>query len=166
MLCTPLGMQYFTAHLKKEYSVENIEFLNAVSEYQVGSFAIILCHSITRLAFAYRTFTSRCPLPDLAFPLPFQEMEDATIPQLLAEARRILQVFIIDSAEKEVNIDSDCRKELIRAVANPRESFCDLDTASSLFDDAQREILILMARDSFKRFKQTEDYKTVMASAI
>lgn len=79
-------------------------------------------------------------------------MDPAT---LAAEAQRLCDRFVSDSAAEQVNIDSK-----VRGAVCARVKSGGVDAA--VFRSAKEEILNLMSRDSFKRFKESERFQRLL----
>ncbi|XP_068605396.1 regulator of G-protein signaling 18 [Brachionichthys hirsutus] len=69
--------------------------------------------------------------------------------KLLSKAKYIYTVFIESDAPKEVNIDHDTKSTIQKNIAQPTRS---------CFDAAQMNIYILMKKDSFPRFLNSDLY--------
>ncbi|XP_046779279.1 regulator of G-protein signaling 21 [Gallus gallus] len=69
---------------------------------------------------------------------------------ITAKAQKIYADFIEADAPKEINIDFHTRNHISQNISEP---------TLSCFDDAQRLIYSLMAKDSFPRFLRSKEYK-------
>jgi len=70
-----------------------------------------------------------------------------------AETKRIMELYVIDGAEQEVNLPSLMKSKLIQDWAVSMASETQMPPVN-LFADAENEIFMLMERDTFQRFKQ------------
>ncbi|CAH2313230.1 Hypothetical predicted protein [Pelobates cultripes] len=73
--------------------------------------------------------------------------------QITLKANKIYSEFIKSEAPREVNIDHKTRDIISQNISQP---------TSSCFDDAQKLILCLMAKDSFPRFLRSDNYKDLL----
>ena len=80
-----------------------------------------------------------------------RQSESSAKRPLLVE--RIRREFIEDDGDRSVNLPSKIRAQLLQALHN------ESTWPTNLFDRAQKEILDMMLRDSFMRFKTTFEYK-------
>ncbi|XP_053324628.1 regulator of G-protein signaling 21 [Spea bombifrons] len=76
-----------------------------------------------------------------------------TSTQIALKANNIYCEFIKTEAPREVNIDHKTRDIISQNISQP---------TSNCFDDAQKLILCLMAKDSFPRFLRSENYKDLI----
>lgn len=79
----------------------------------------------------------------------------------LLQARDIYKIYIVGS--KMINIASSVKK-LLNDKFNEELSLVVSWDISSAFDDAKKEILILVNRDTYQRFKKTLEYQNTMRS--
>ncbi|XP_029474615.1 regulator of G-protein signaling 21 [Rhinatrema bivittatum] len=70
--------------------------------------------------------------------------------KIISKAKKIYSEFIQNDAPKEINIDFNTRDAISKNMSHP--------TLAS-FDEAQKTILRLMAKDSFPRFLRSDAYK-------
>ena len=75
------------------------------------------------------------------------------------KARRLLAVFIADafirnSSEQQVNINSR-QRDTILAIVDKKDAVC----PTTLFDEAERECMLLMRTNVFKSFTATSGYR-------
>ncbi|XP_008115103.1 regulator of G-protein signaling 21 [Anolis carolinensis] len=70
--------------------------------------------------------------------------------KIVSKAQKIYSEFIQADAPKEINIDFSTRDHITQTISEP---------TLQCFDDAQRLIYSLMAKDSFPRFLKSEAYK-------
>ncbi|XP_054020981.1 regulator of G-protein signaling 21 [Dryobates pubescens] len=73
--------------------------------------------------------------------------------KMAAKAQKIYSEFIQADAPKEINIDFHTKNDISQNISEP---------TLSCFDDAQRLIYSLMAKDSFPRFLRSEEYKDLV----
>ncbi|XP_068020635.1 regulator of G-protein signaling 21-like [Melanerpes formicivorus] len=73
--------------------------------------------------------------------------------KIAAKAKKIYSEFIQADAPKEINIDFHTKNDISQNISEP---------TLSCFDDAQRLIYSLMAKDSFPRFLRSEEYKDLV----
>jgi hypothetical protein len=88
--------------------------------------------------------------------------------EILESARRIIKTYLDNSAVHMVNISHVTRTQVLKKfneinnAASGKDAKPELQhgliNAANLFEQAQREALLLMARDSFMRFQLTADY--------
>ncbi|XP_030062618.1 regulator of G-protein signaling 21 [Microcaecilia unicolor] len=70
--------------------------------------------------------------------------------KIMSKARKIYSEFIENEAPKEINIDFKTRDTISKNISQP---------TVACFDEAQKIILRLMAKDSFPRFLRSDAYK-------
>ncbi|XP_048213264.1 regulator of G-protein signaling 21 [Perognathus longimembris pacificus] len=75
--------------------------------------------------------------------------------KIVSKAKRIYSEFIVADAPKEINIDFSTRDLISKNIAEP---------TLKCFDEAQKLIYSLMAKDSFPRFLKSEIYKKLVTS--
>ncbi|XP_062437646.1 regulator of G-protein signaling 21 [Rhea pennata] len=73
--------------------------------------------------------------------------------KIASKAQKIYSDFIQADAPKEINIDYHTRNHISQSISEP---------SLSCFDDAQRLVYGLMAKDSFPRFLRSEEYKELV----
>ncbi|XP_010075895.1 PREDICTED: regulator of G-protein signaling 21, partial [Pterocles gutturalis] len=73
--------------------------------------------------------------------------------KIASKAQKIYSDFIQADAPKEINIDFHTKNHISQNISEP---------TLSCFDDAQRLIYSLMAKDSFPRFLRSEEYKELV----
>ncbi|XP_072198926.1 regulator of G-protein signaling 21 [Excalfactoria chinensis] len=78
----------------------------------------------------------------------FKKTKSST--KIAAKAQKIYADFIEADAPKEINIDFHTRNHISQNISEP---------TLSCFDDAQRLIYSLMAKDCFPRFLRSKEYK-------
>ena len=115
ILADPAGVNSFTAHLIREFSIENIAFWKECQNYK----------SIN---------------PD---DLPF----------LLEKATQMFEDFIRSDSMHQVNIPSVVYNNLKVAIIDNK------DVNIHTFDAACDEIILLMSRDSFSRYRKSDLFK-------
>ncbi|XP_025944975.1 regulator of G-protein signaling 21 [Apteryx rowi] len=81
----------------------------------------------------------------------FRKTKSST--KIASKAQKIYSDFIQADAPKEINIDFRTRNHISQNISEP---------TLSCFDDAQRLIYSLMAKDSFPRFLRSEEYKELV----
>ena len=115
----PLGRDYFRQHCEGEYSTENLQFYDAVCEWE-----------------------------------QMQKSGDR-IEEVQKRAEEIMKTFIESSAEQQVNIPASCRQAVISRYEKEQYD-------EHLFEDAKQEILSLMTRDSYPRFKAEGAFRELL----
>jgi hypothetical protein len=78
--------------------------------------------------------------------------------KLSSWADRLLQAYVVDGAEKQINIPFPVQKSLIAAAADKEIEY------SSLFDSARKEVFDLMKRDTLPRFVHSERFEALLNS--
>ncbi|XP_006026564.1 regulator of G-protein signaling 21 [Alligator sinensis] len=73
--------------------------------------------------------------------------------KIASKAQKIYSEFIGADAPKEINIDFTTRDHISQNISEP---------TINCFDEAQRLIYSLMAKDSFPRFLKSESYKELV----
>ncbi|NXD69472.1 RGS21 protein, partial [Eolophus roseicapillus] len=73
--------------------------------------------------------------------------------KIASKAQKIYSDFIQADAPKEINIDFQTKNHISQNISEP---------TLSCFDDAQRLVYSLMAKDSFPRFLRSEVYKELI----
>ncbi|XP_063200105.1 regulator of G-protein signaling 21 isoform X1 [Chroicocephalus ridibundus] len=81
----------------------------------------------------------------------FKKTKSST--KITSKAQKIYSDFIQADAPKEINIDFHTKNHISQNISEP---------TLSCFDDAQRLIYSLMAKDSFPRFLRSEVYKELV----
>ncbi|NXI67578.1 RGS21 protein, partial [Anseranas semipalmata] len=81
----------------------------------------------------------------------FRKTKSST--KIALKAQRIYSDFIEADAPKEINIDFHTRNHISQNISEP---------TLSCFDDAQKLIYSLMAKDSFPRFLRSKEYKELL----
>ncbi|NXV13788.1 RGS21 protein, partial [Cepphus grylle] len=81
----------------------------------------------------------------------FKKTKSST--KITSKAQKIYSDFIQADAPKEINIDFHTKNHISQNISEP---------TLSCFDDAQRLIYSLMAKDSFPRFLRSEAYKELV----
>jgi hypothetical protein len=84
----------------------------------------------------------------------------ADIGIVLSKARDIGETFVLESTFSSVNLSAKSRRELLDQLSESKLEVT-VDTANileNLFSKAKEEILLLLARDAFKRFQFTREY--------
>ncbi|NWT00128.1 RGS21 protein, partial [Mionectes macconnelli] len=81
----------------------------------------------------------------------FKKTKSST--KIASKAQQIYSDFIRADAPKEINIDFHTKNDICQNISEP---------TLSCFDDAQRLIYSLMAKDSFPRFLRSEVYKELV----
>ncbi|XP_006129210.3 regulator of G-protein signaling 21 [Pelodiscus sinensis] len=77
--------------------------------------------------------------------------------KIVSKAQKIYSEFIQADAPREINIDFTTRDCITQNISEP---------TLKCFDDAQRQIYSLMAKDSFPRFLRSEVYKELAISIV
>lgn len=72
-----------------------------------------------------------------------------SLDELQDKAQRIYREFLEPTAKREVNVDHHIREKIRASLEKP---------SVSSFDEAQRHIYLLMEKDSWPRFLQSEIY--------
>uniref|UniRef100_A0A8C5QQ81 Regulator of G protein signaling 21 n=1 Tax=Leptobrachium leishanense TaxID=445787 RepID=A0A8C5QQ81_9ANUR len=101
---------------------------------------------------AFRVFLkSEFSDENIEFWLACEDLKKTKTPtQIAVKANKIYCEFIMTDAPREVNIDHKTRDVISQNISQP---------TSNCFDDAQKLILCLMAKDSYPRFLRSEHYK-------
>ncbi|XP_065698520.2 regulator of G-protein signaling 21 isoform X1 [Patagioenas fasciata] len=104
---------------------------------------------------AFRTFLkSEFSEENVEFWLACEDFKKTKSPTKIAlKAQKIYSDFIQADAPKEINIDFHTKNHIAQNMTEP---------TLSCFDDAQRLIYSLMAKDSFPRFLRSEEYKELV----
>ncbi|XP_026179212.1 regulator of G-protein signaling 21-like isoform X1 [Mastacembelus armatus] len=100
---------------------------------------------------AFRTFLqSEFSEENIEFWLACEEFRSNT-PQdkLRWKAQEIYQEFIQPAASREINVDHHIREKIKKSLENP---------SLSCFDEAQKQVYLLMERDSCPRFLNSDAY--------
>nr|XP_033817502.1 regulator of G-protein signaling 21 [Geotrypetes seraphini] len=101
---------------------------------------------------AFRTFLkSEFSEENLEFWLACEDYKKTrSSTKMISKARKIYSEFIENEAPKEINIDFKTRDAISKNISQP---------TPACFDEAQKIILRLMAKDSFPRFLRSDAYK-------
>lgn len=76
---------------------------------------------------------------------------------LMLLARKLVDEYIVDGSQQQVNIPGGMQKAIIAA-----EKTGDAETLFSEFRNAQGEIYLLMARDNWPRFVKTDEFQSLL----
>ncbi|XP_051041680.1 regulator of G-protein signaling 21 [Phodopus roborovskii] len=106
---------------------------------------------------AFRTFLkSEFSEENVEFWLACEDFKKTESREKIAtKAKMIYSEFIVADAPKEINIDFSTRDLISRNIGEP---------TPKCFDEAQKLIYSLMAKDSFPRFLKSEIYKKLVNS--
>ncbi|XP_051003492.1 regulator of G-protein signaling 21 [Acomys russatus] len=106
---------------------------------------------------AFRTFLkSEYSEENVEFWLACEDFKKTESRETIAtKAKMIYSEFIVADAPKEINIDFSTRDLISRNIDEP---------TPKCFDEAQKLIYSLMAKDSFPRFLKSEIYKKLINS--
>lgn len=77
-----------------------------------------------------------------------------------ARAKKIINLYVGDQSLFPCNLPSTIIEDLSLRISKTSEPI-----PSDFFDDALKEIVNLMARDSFMRFRNTKTYRKLVAEA-
>eukprot|EP00808_Paulinella_micropora_P010733 g1537.t1 len=166
----PTCLKAFSDFLESEYSAENIHFWVAVQEFH--RLAIEL---ESKAPEPLPPKTPRKPDGTAVRPLkgphrsskggggrgkdlpvhPTQTTQQASI--LLERCKQIVQQFIASDGEQQVNVGGASREHITEGLRTGQVS-------ADVFDAAQQEVLAMMRRDSWGRFKKTDAFKSIIAS--
>nr|XP_020646144.1 regulator of G-protein signaling 21 [Pogona vitticeps] len=104
---------------------------------------------------AFRTFLkSEFSEENIEFWLACEDFKKTkSAAKIASKAQKIYSEFIQADAPKEINIDFCTRDHITQTISEP---------TLQCFDDAQRLIYSLMAKDSFPRFLKSEAYKELV----
>ncbi|XP_027569171.1 regulator of G-protein signaling 21 [Pipra filicauda] len=104
---------------------------------------------------AFRTFLkSEFSEENVEFWLACEDFKKTKSPtKITSKAQKIYSDFIQADAPKEINIDFHTKNDISQNISEP---------TLSCFDNAQRLIYSLMAKDSFPRFLRSEVYKELV----
>ncbi|XP_069089254.1 regulator of G-protein signaling 21-like [Pleurodeles waltl] len=104
---------------------------------------------------AFRAFLqSEFSDENIEFWLACEEFKKAkTSAQIASKANKIYCDYIQTEAPKEINIDHKTRDNITKNISQP---------TITCFDEAQRNILCLMTKDSYPRFLKSDVYKEFM----
>jgi len=120
------GIDALEQHMKKEFSVENLELYKAVREFR-------------------RKYNSSAEIKTT---------------ELVQDAKRIFETFILDAAPKQVNLPAEVKDNLkkifLDAFNFPR------GINQKVFNEAYRASFDLMVRDTFLRFRTTAQGKELV----
>jgi len=70
-------------------------------------------------------------------------------------AKKMLELYVKDGANKQVNIPDKMRKKLEKTIGAG-------ETGMGLFHDARKELYTLMQRDNFRRFNRSEPFHNLL----
>jgi len=141
----------FFAHNEEAYA----EFALKLSRYDVPLESVLL-HP-TGLQYFEEHLRSEYSAENLKFyQLAKFFRENKTGDQLEEQAKKLAQHFIVDDSPEQVNIPESIRKDVVRKLQEGKIS-------NTLFLQAQTEVLKLMSADSFKRFKETDNFQKLLA---
>ncbi|PAA50144.1 hypothetical protein BOX15_Mlig015244g1 [Macrostomum lignano] len=94
---------------------------------------------------------------NLSFWLAVQDYKFGPNDQLRSRMTQIFDEFLAPGAPSEINIDSKTMTITQKGMQSPNRFS---------FEEAQEHIYLLMKKDSYQRFLRSDDYKTLLQSAI
>lgn len=178
------GLDCFTQFLRTEHSAENVEFWLAVRRFRhlasshtqgsstdeavasAGSAEMSVSSSTRPLliddvhSYQNEYTQSLAALRRQSEPPPLTaELNPKKYAQVLEAAQHIVAAFISMQAPQQVNIDAQQRQIIEEQVASGHVTV-------TTFSMAEQEILALMERDSFNRFKQSAIFRDFVSCAL
>jgi CRP-like cAMP-binding protein len=163
----PLGVDFFSRFLEKEFAAENIHFWREARDFRhIGESKGQLSHSASAPDKIFDVYKSQNKFnPDdkgdehLDDDGTFaKEVTPAIQEQLQRKAEELVQQFIAENAPEQVNINGESRHSIESQVRERR-------VTHRTFLNAEHEIMQLLERDSFARFKQSELFREFLAAA-
>ncbi|KAF7241279.1 Regulator of G-protein signaling 21 [Varanus komodoensis] len=159
LLANKDGLDAFRAFLKSEFSEENIEFWLACEDFKKTKSAAKIVSKAQRI---YSDFI-QADAPKEFFPilkgLRKKSLRIVCLVILLETLKNVIAVVVVvvddddDKMTYRINIDFNTRDRITQTVSEP---------TLQCFDDAQRLIYSLMAKDSFPRFLRSQVYKDLV----
>eukprot|EP01095_Lingulamoeba_sp_RSL-Kostka_P008047 TRINITY_DN2636_c1_g2_i1.p1 TRINITY_DN2636_c1_g2~~TRINITY_DN2636_c1_g2_i1.p1 ORF type:complete len:235 (-),score=69.64 TRINITY_DN2636_c1_g2_i1:667-1371(-) len=108
------------------------------------------------LVLLFREYLHSCwSSENLAFWLAVEEykhLDENEDSLLISKAKHILQTYLEEMSERQVNIDGDIRLEIINKIESN-------DLNVNMFNSAQDQIYQIMKTDSFRKFISSEKYR-------
>ena len=168
----PLGLNYFTKFLEREFSDENIKFWNEARDYrhitEDEAGPLVRAPSepddITDIFKSQNKYilpsdprVRRASL-SVSAPKDGSEISPILAAKLLQKAVQIVEAYIAEDSKTPVNVMGDTRTEIEKKVTEG-------DVDHSTFITAEKEILDLLERDSFARFKQSDLFSEFLQDA-
>ncbi|KAJ3077852.1 hypothetical protein HK102_004921 [Quaeritorhiza haematococci] len=159
----PRTLQEFKEYTMQDWTVENVLFYEDMRDLRQRYPQFLKVRVETSLlkstnsasqSFFTRTFEEdptatstamRSPVPDS--PMPAKERQKLAL--LRNELKAIYMTYIQEGAELEVNINDGIRRRIATVVAAASDAPL---TDTSMFDEAQKEVLKMMYENSFPRF--------------
>eukprot|EP00118_Oscarella_pearsei_P012187 m.87388 g.87388 ORF g.87388 m.87388 type:complete len:563 (+) comp36542_c0_seq4:1393-3081(+) len=93
---------------------------------------------------------------NILFWMACEEMKQMKRQDLEHKAKQIYADYIASDAPMEVNLDAETKKTVIPFLDNP---------SHTMFERAQKAIFYLMERDSYKRFLESEEFRSAEEAA-
>lgn len=90
---------------------------------------------------------------NIEFWIACEEFKTVRTSKLMSKAHKIYSEYIAVKAPKQVNLDSNTRLETVTNLENPTRD---------IFKQAQKRIQFLMENDSYKRFLESDTYKSLI----
>uniref|UniRef100_A0A803KGD7 RGS domain-containing protein n=1 Tax=Xenopus tropicalis TaxID=8364 RepID=A0A803KGD7_XENTR len=121
---------------------------------KVQNYGKAISHRLHYGLSAFRAFLkSEFSDENLEFWLACEDLKTSTSDQISSKVYDIYCEFIKAESPREINIDHKTRDDIAQNITQ---------TTIHCFDDAQKLILCLMAKDSFPRFLKSEHYKELV----
>eukprot|EP00475_Leptophrys_vorax_P021116 TRINITY_DN28866_c0_g2_i1.p1 TRINITY_DN28866_c0_g2~~TRINITY_DN28866_c0_g2_i1.p1 ORF type:complete len:540 (-),score=98.13 TRINITY_DN28866_c0_g2_i1:8-1555(-) len=125
------GRHLLMNFLEAEFAVENLFFIES-------------CHQ----------FEKECALIS-------QKSGDKMVQKVFDQVKMIKETFLDESAPNAVNLPDRIRRPLLKTlgqILSPQQKLSSLVIDPKLFEDAVREIKLLLVRESFSRFRMSAQY--------
>jgi hypothetical protein len=127
----------------------------------VDVFQAVLAHPVLLQAFMNFTNTEWCVENVLFFKAAedYQKKFGDGEAEARARARHIIQEYITNGAPLEVNLEGSMKRAITQAYEQAR-------LTQDTFREAQKHIYGVMQRDSFSKWKRTQDFKEALDRAV
>lgn len=151
----PPGARSFKSELKAPSSTSR----NTADDENPSTALLEFLETPSNLSAFTRHLEKEYSQENIEFYLAVQQYRSCTgtMAELKAMGLQIVDVYIKSTSMSQVNVDSVARSKVENAFQD-ETTFANIETAKTVFDSCYQEILALMAKDSFHRFKKTKEY--------
>jgi len=126
-------------HLTLTYLLQSSYFVEIFTKFLINEYA----HETILFYFEINKFRMQCANNEL--------LEE----EKKQKAQRIFEIYVVDNAPAQVNLEWDITSKIERAFNNNR-------ITSTMFDEAQHVAFGVMEADSFVRFRGSKQFKSLL----
>jgi len=128
-------------HLTLTYLLQSSYFVEIFTKFLINEYA----HETILFYFEINKFRMQCANNEL--------LEE----EKKQKAQRIFEIYVVDNAPAQVNLEWDITSKIERAFNNNR-------ITGTMFDEAQHVAFGVMEADSFVRFRGSKQFKSLLKS--